>query len=105
MNTIPNQTAPKAVLELLVKNHPGVMSHICGLFARRAYNLDAIVCLPVGDGDESRMWLRLDETDRLPQIAAQVRKLQDVRELTMRHEDDFTLFDQVATAARPLAEA
>ena len=26
------------VLRLLVRNHPGVMSHVCGLFARRAFN-------------------------------------------------------------------
>ena len=27
-----------AVLRLRVRNHPGVMSHVCGLFARRAFN-------------------------------------------------------------------
>jgi acetolactate synthase-1/3 small subunit len=29
-------STPQAVLELTVNNHPGVMSHICGLFARGA---------------------------------------------------------------------
>ena len=34
------------VLELRVRNHPGAMSHITGLFARRAFNLEAILCVP-----------------------------------------------------------
>jgi acetolactate synthase-1/3 small subunit len=38
----------KVVLELGVANHPGVMSHICGLFARRAFNVEGILCMPVG---------------------------------------------------------
>ena len=29
------QPKPDAVLRLHVRNHPGVMSHVCGLFARR----------------------------------------------------------------------
>ena len=28
--------ADLAILELTVDNHPGVMSHVCGLFSRRA---------------------------------------------------------------------
>lgn len=36
-------------LELVVRNHPGVMTHICGLFARRAFNVDGILCLPLPD--------------------------------------------------------
>ena len=35
------QSQPIA-LELIVRNHPGVMTHICGLFARRAFNVDGI---------------------------------------------------------------
>ena len=32
------QDKPQVILELAVRNHPGVMSHVCGLFARRAFN-------------------------------------------------------------------
>ncbi|WP_027182761.1 ACT domain-containing protein [Desulfovibrio inopinatus] len=69
------------ILDLTVKNHPGVMSHICNLFARRAYNLDAIACLPVNGGENSRMLLRLREDERLTQIVRQVEKLHDVLHL------------------------
>ena len=40
----------RAVLEIDVNNHAGVMSHVVGLFSRRSYNVEGILCLPVGDG-------------------------------------------------------
>jgi len=70
-----------AVLRLLVRNHPGVMSHVCGLFARRAFNVDGIVCLPVGDETRSVILLEVNEDDRLEQMIRQLRKLQDVLEI------------------------
>ena len=71
-----NETAQKVVLEIAVRNHPGVMSHVCGLFARRAFNVEGILCMPVGDGDESRIWLLVFDDARLPQMIAQVEKLE-----------------------------
>jgi len=54
--------ANNAILKLTVKNHPGVMSHVCGLFARRAYNLEGIMVRPVRDNRNlSRMWLLVNE--------------------------------------------
>ena len=70
---------PLAVLELLVRNHPGVMSHVCGLFSRRAYNVEGIVCLPVGEGRNSKIYLQVGEEDRLEQVIKQIEKLSDVR--------------------------
>ncbi|MDR2673820.1 MAG: ACT domain-containing protein [Opitutaceae bacterium] len=75
-----------AILELRVRNHPGVMSHLTGLFARRAFNLEAILCAPVGDGRESRMLLLVADTPRLEQIERQAAKLHDV--LAIRHRPD-----------------
>ena len=34
---------PQVILELAVRNHPGVISHVCGLFARRAFNVEGIL--------------------------------------------------------------
>lgn len=70
------------ILQLEVSNHPGVMSHICSLFARRAYNLEAIACVPIGLGDHSRIWLKVDEINRLEQVVKQIRKLPDVQEVS-----------------------
>ena len=61
------------------------MSHICGLFARRAYNLEGILCVPFDNGRRSRMWLRIKEQDRLQQVCAQLKKMEDV--LTVTQED------------------
>jgi len=70
-----------AVLRLLVRNHPGVMSHVCSLFSRRAFNLEGIACLPVGDGARSLILLLVKEDGRLEQLILQLRKLQDVLEV------------------------
>jgi acetolactate synthase-1/3 small subunit len=69
----------KIVLELEVNNHPGVMSHICNLFARRAFNVEGILCMPMSDGSRSRIWLLVFEDQRLAQMIVQLEKLVDVR--------------------------
>lgn len=74
-------------LELTVRNHPGVMSHICGLFARRAFNVEGILCMPLGTGEQSRIWLLLHEDQRLDQIMKQVSRLEDVLELKRSKAD------------------
>src|SRR5512147_3224654 len=71
-----NRTGP--ILRLLVRNHPGVMSHICGLFARRGFNVEGILCLPVDDGTRSVILLEVNEDERLEQLTRQLRKLEDV---------------------------
>jgi acetolactate synthase-1/3 small subunit len=78
----PDQPRPtSATLRLLVRNHAGVMSHICGLFARRAFNVDAIVCVPIGDRTRSAVLLAVREDERLDQLIRQLRKLEDVIEV------------------------
>jgi acetolactate synthase-1/3 small subunit len=74
------------VLELRVRNHPGTMSHITGLFARRGFNLEAIVCVPVDEGATSCMLLLVAAEPRLEQVERQLAKLYDV--LTVRHRPD-----------------
>ena len=74
----------RTVLDVLVNNHPGVMSHVCGLFSRRAFNVEAILCLPTDGGEESRIWLLVNEDDRLEQMIRQMRKLQDVHDVRLR---------------------
>ena len=66
------------VLRLDVRNHPGVMSHVSGLFARRAFNVEGILCLPVGDGAQSAILLLVRADDRLEQLVRQLAKLEDV---------------------------
>src|SRR5713226_2805768 len=70
-----------AVLRLIVRNHPGVMSHVCGLFARRAFNVEGIICLPMRDASRSTVLLMVNEDERLEQMIAQIDKLEDVLEI------------------------
>lgn len=79
------------ILELTVNNHPGVISHISGLFARRAYNLEGILCMPVGDRQHSRIWLLVNDDQRLQQMLKQIQKLEDVQEVR-RHNADHQVF-------------
>ena len=78
INKVENQALARTVLELDVNNHPGVMSHVVGMFSRRAYNVDGIICMPVGDGATSRIWLLVNEDGRLEQMVKQLEKLEDV---------------------------
>lgn len=74
------------ILRLQVNNHPGVMSQICGLFARRAFNMEGIFCNATGQGDTSCIWLKVDEADKLEQVVKQLAKLEDV--LTVEERND-----------------
>ena len=88
------QAIQRAVLELEVNNQPGVMSHVVGLFARRAFNVEGIICLPVGDGRVSRVWLLVAEDERLLQMIRQLDKLEDVLAVR-RHGADHAVFEQL----------
>jgi acetolactate synthase-1/3 small subunit len=92
--------ALRAVLEIDVNNHPGVMSHIVGLFARRACNVEGILCLPIGDGRQSRIWLLVNEDGRLAQMIRQVDKLEDVLAIR-RHAGDHAVFAGLTEHFRP----
>jgi acetolactate synthase-1/3 small subunit len=80
----------RTVLDVLVKNHPGVMSHVCGLFSRRAFNVEAILCLPLNGGEQSRIWLLVNEDHRLEQMIRQMRKLQDVLDVRLKPDAEPT---------------
>jgi acetolactate synthase-1/3 small subunit len=77
---------PTVVLRLSVRNHPGVLSHVSGLFARRAFNVDGILCLPIDDGARSAILLLVRADDRLEQLERQLAKLEDVLEIRREPE-------------------
>ena len=73
------------ILELTVRNHPGVMTHVCGLFARRAFNVEGILCLPIQGSEHSRIWLLVNDDQRL----------EDVTKVA-RNQSDPTMFNKIA---------
>ncbi len=94
--TDPSPETRSTVIELRVRNHPGTMSHITGLFARRAFNLDAIVCVPIDDGATSRIRLLVSDDSRLEQLERQLAKLHDVLDLRHRSDLGAAYFAQIA---------
>lgn len=90
-----NSETTKSILELKVNNHPGVMSHVCGLFARRAYNVEGILCLPMEDKLHSRIWLLVPEDQQLEQIIRQTYKLEDVIDIQQMHGVGHRIFVQL----------
>ncbi len=84
----------RTVLELDVNNHAGVMSHVVGMFSRRAYNVDGILCMPVGNGTTSRIWLTVNEDARLDQMVKQLEKLEDVLAVR-RHGAEHQVFERL----------
>ncbi|ENO0611184.1 acetolactate synthase small subunit [Yersinia enterocolitica] len=87
-------SSARVTLLLTVRNPPGVMSHICGLFARRAFNVDGILCMPLAGGEDSRIWLQVLDDQRLQQMISQLEKLEDVLQVC-RFDSEMPIFDQV----------
>ena len=83
------------IIELKVKNHPGVLSQVSGLFARRAFNLEGILCSGIGDKTESRILLLVNNDDRIRQIVKQLEKLYDVSEVTVKEEYNQKVFSSL----------
>ncbi len=88
------QVLGSTVLEIDVNNHAGVMSHVVGLFSRRAFNVEGILCMPVGSGATSRIWLSVNEDARLEQMIKQLEKLEDVLAVR-RHGAEHEVFERL----------
>ncbi|KXG76986.1 MAG: acetolactate synthase small subunit [Tepidanaerobacteraceae bacterium] len=69
----------KATLAVLVENHPGVLSRVAGLFARRGFNIESLAVGPTDNPEISRMTIVVDGDERvIEQIKKQLNKLVDV---------------------------
>ncbi len=72
----------RQVYSILVNNHAGVLSHVAGLFTRRGYNIESIAAGPTENNKITRIVIvAIGEENELDQIAKQLRKLYDVREV------------------------
>ena len=82
-------------LSILVENKAGVLSRVTGLFSRRGFNLEGILCAPVGGGEDSAMYLLVRNDERLEQIVKQLRKLYDVMSVVVQDDLDHTVFNRI----------
>jgi len=65
------EEAMKHIISALVENKPGVLAHVAGMFAARAFNIDSLVVGRTEDPDLSRMTIVLVGDDK---VVEQVRK-------------------------------
>lgn len=73
-------------LNILVNNHPGVMSHVSGLFTRRGYNIDSIAVGVTADPEISCMTIVVRGDDEVVlQVQKQLMKLPDVLQVKDLH--------------------
>lgn len=66
----------KHIISALVENKPGVLAHVSGMFAARAFNIDSLVVGRTEDPNLSRMTIIVTGDDRiLEQVRKQLAKL------------------------------
>jgi acetolactate synthase-1/3 small subunit len=86
------------VISTLVDNRPGVLARVAGLFARRAYNIDALAVSITEDPEVSRMTITVTGDERtLDQICKQLGKLVDVRKV-LDHTGDVVVERELCLA-------
>ncbi|MDD4183702.1 MAG: acetolactate synthase small subunit [Candidatus Omnitrophica bacterium] len=92
------------IIELRVNNHAGVMSHITGLFSRRNFNLEGILCTPLNRPAQSRICLIVRHDSDIEQIIKQLQKLYDVRKVFLLTGSGDSLMRQMARLFNRCAE-
>lgn len=69
----------RKMISILVRNHPGVLSHVSGLFARRGYNIESIAAGVTENPEVTRITIVVSGDEAiLEQVTKQLRKLIDV---------------------------
>ena len=72
----------KKMISLLVRNRPGVLSHVAGLVARRGYNVESIAAGPTENESRTRISLVVSGNETaLSQVTKQLGKLIDCIEV------------------------
>ncbi len=70
-------------LSILVRNHPGVLSHVAGLFTRRGYNIESISAGITENPEITRITIVVAGDHKiLEQVLKQCQKLVDVIKVT-----------------------
>ena len=68
----------------MVRNHPGVLSHVAGLFTRRAFNIESVAAGPTENPDVTRIHIvALGDERQIDQVIKQIQKLIDVLEVSV----------------------
>ena len=69
----------KHIISALVRNKPGVLAHVAGMFAARAFNIDSLAVGRTDDPELSRMTIVVIGDDKVvEQVRKQLAKIIDV---------------------------
>lgn len=73
------------VLSVIVDNNPGVLTRVCQLFNRRAYNLESVTAGVTENDRISRLTLitKVEHEFEVDQIMKQIRKLENVHRVQL----------------------
>ncbi|SFJ60312.1 acetolactate synthase small subunit [Planctomicrobium piriforme] len=78
------------ILSALVMNQPGVLAHISGMMASRAFNIDSLAVGPTENPDFSRMTFVVNGGDRvLDQVRKQLEKIVTVVQVVDYMNEDY----------------
>ncbi len=79
----------KHTISVLVENHPGVLSRVSGLFARRGFNIESLAVGTTAQPDVSCITIVVDDKENVvEQINKQLNKLIDVIKLKDHTPDE-----------------
>lgn len=74
----------RRILSIMVRNHPGVLSHVAGLFTRRAFNIESVAAGPTENPNVTRIHIvALGDDRQIDQVIKQIQKLIDVLEVSV----------------------
>lgn len=82
----------RKMISIMVRNHPGVLSHVAGLFARRGYNIESIAAGVTEKPEVTRICIVVSGDEViLEQVTKQLRKLVDViKVMDMKYSESIT---------------
>jgi acetolactate synthase-1/3 small subunit len=74
---------------MMMKDRPGILSKVTGLFSKRGFNIDGITCGVSEDKEYFRMTITIiGDRDFVEQVRKQVAKLIDVKEVEILGEEN-----------------
>ncbi len=100
----PEPEVKQYTLSILVRNHPGVLSHVAGLFTRRGYNIESISAGITEREDITRITIVVTgDRNILEQVLKQCQKLVDViRIVSLKYNESVTReLALIAVSAKP----
>ncbi len=73
----------KQILSTLVRNHPGVLLRVAGLFSRRGFNIESLTASETQDPAYSRMTIVVSgDIETVEQVKHQLEKIVDVKKVS-----------------------